>query len=624
MIVPVKKITIITFTEYVPYILGEMGKLGVIQLRRLAGKEYVERKFMGERVIGGEPEEYRKLYERFSKIYNELAQVMKIEGGPTEEVKSMPLDEVKGIIEELERSFEQLKYLNEIRPIIDAMAKHGINPGDLGETELVFSAAGIIKNESLPLLKAIEGRRDVSYKVYPLSDEESLLYVSGLFEVKPLVEKTLLKAGFRRIKLKPEVPKKADEARKWIEEQTETLKKRIQELIVETNYGKSIVHSMHVASAQTEIIRSKMISVIGGWVPEPKLPVVKSFIEKAKKRTKSIIIAYFEDPRPGEEPPTILKNPKFLKAYEVLTRQYGTPSHEEIDPTPALGIIWTILFGLMFPDAGQGIALIVLGYLFGYVIKKPIIGMRFTTIGKLMIRLGIAAFVTGLLVGEFFLMEIPPLFPGLREGWLHHPVYIIWLLKTSIFFGIASIITALILNIVNCLKAHEKVEALLGERGLPALLIFIGLVATIFSFTGMTIIPGVLRIPTMGMDALPFLGISIVGAVLLIVKSIVTREGAITSMGPIIEDFIGLFSNMISHLRIAGFALAHVALGAAVHEMMRVNPAIGIGMGLIFLNFFCLTIELMVVMIQALRLTYYEFATKFFRATGTPYKPYRA
>jgi vacuolar-type H+-ATPase subunit I/STV1 len=31
----------------------------------------------------------------------------------------------------------------------------------------------------------------------------------------------------------------------------------------------------------------------------------------------------------------------------------------------------------------------------------------------------------------------------------------------------------------------------------------------------------------------------------------------------------------------------------------------------------------MVVMIQALRLLYYEFSTKFFKGTGKPYTPYK-
>ena len=49
----------------------------------------------------------------------------------------------------------------------------------------------------------------------------------------------------------------------------------------------------------------------------------------------------------------------------------------------------------------------------------------------------------------------------------------------------------------------------------------------------------------------------------------------------------------------------------------------GIGVGIIFLNLFALTIEFLVCTIQALRLLYYEFMTKFYQGTGTPYTPWR-
>jgi V/A-type H+-transporting ATPase subunit I len=80
---------------------------------------------------------------------------------------------------------------------------------------------------------------------------------------------------------------------------------------------------------------------------------------------------------------------------------------------------------------------------------------------------------------------------------------------------------------------------------------------------------------------------------------------------------------MLSYARIAGFAIAHAAFALVVGELLHTNPALGIGLGLIFLNMFALTLELLVCMIQALRLLYYEFSTKFFKGTGVPYIPYR-
>ena len=41
------------------------------------------------------------------------------------------------------------------------------------------------------------------------------------------------------------------------------------------------------------------------------------------------------------------------------------------------------------------------------------------------------------------------------------------------------------------------------------------------------------------------------------------------------------------------------------------------------MNFLAMSIEFMVVIIQSLRLLYYEFSTKFYFGDGTPFKPFR-
>jgi V/A-type H+-transporting ATPase subunit I len=183
----------------------------------------------------------------------------------------------------------------------------------------------------------------------------------------------------------------------------------------------------------------------------------------------------------------------------------------------------------------------------------------------------------------------------------------------------------LVINVINSWRANERMEALLGEHGIAGIIIFIGIVMTAFHFLGITIIPGILVFPNLSMKVLtswPFF-VLIFGLILLILKSVIEKEGILNSFGPIIEDLVGFLVNILSFARIAGFAIAHAALAIVVHEMLHANLAIGIGMGLIFLNFFSLTIELLVVMIQALRLLFYEFSTKFFKGTGKTYDPFK-
>jgi V/A-type H+-transporting ATPase subunit I len=318
-----------------------------------------------------------------------------------------------------------------------------------------------------------------------------------------------------------------------------------------------------------------------------------------------------------------MKNPRLFKAYELLTRQFGHPDPREIDPTPISTILWIAMFGIMFPDVGQGIVIFLLGFIFVYKLKKPVVGMNMSKIGRLIMGLGISAMITGLLLGSFFLIEFQPLWPGLSKAWVANPNNVMWIIKIAIFFGIAQIIIGMSISIKNHLKEGEKLEAFLGEHGVAGLLTFGGVFIVALLFLGVRVVPEV-RLPAYGMNVLThwIIAIPIIGLVLIFIKPIISGEGASMGLGMVLEAAISSLSNMFSYARIAGFAIAHAAFGLVVAELLHVNPALGIGLGLIFLNFFSLTLEFLVVMIQALRLLYYEFSTKFFKGTGVPFKPF--
>lgn len=94
------------------------------------------------------------------------------------------------------------------------------------------------------------------------------------------------------------------------------------------------------------------------------------------------------------------------------------------------------------------------------------------------------------------------------------------------------------------------------------------------------------------------------------------------------ETFIVYFSNTLSFIRVAAFALNHVALSLAIFQlgtMLRSLPGGGLLYGLAIAggNLMILVLEGGVVMIQVLRLEFYEFFSKFFEAEGVPFQPFR-
>ena len=53
----------------------------------------------------------------------------------------------------------------------------------------------------------------------------------------------------------------------------------------------------------------------------------------------------------------------------MFVKMYGLPSYGEFDPTLLIAITYSIFFGFMFGDAGQGLVLLIGGFLL-YKFKK--------------------------------------------------------------------------------------------------------------------------------------------------------------------------------------------------------------------------------------------------------------
>ncbi|MBS7655992.1 hypothetical protein KEJ50_05800 [Candidatus Bathyarchaeota archaeon] len=698
MIIPVKKLTIITLINNEKKLLDRLGKLGVIQLRKLNEKEFIGFK----EVTSKEIREYEALYERlhtlkklieepekaskplahtnerlvFEKMeestltakgpsYNAIKKMKSVKpkeklsvGGPAlpywprktiqlikpEETKSIEysknstselyissIEELKEITSSLEEKIrttvERLKLLKDAKPALQILKAQKINPENIGMFGHIFAKAGIAKTQLMPFFRlTLKNYKSIAFKEAPISSKETFIYITGLTEFKPYIEELLNTIEFKEFNLPQGLPGKVEEDLIWIDEEAKRLEDKLHKLKEDLlSLEPIIIYSLNIYSAQSNLLRSRMMVVLQGWIPENKIKSLNAHLESLNKEVGGSIFFYYDDPLPDEDVPTVMENPKLFKVYEVLTRQYGYPSHEEADPTIISTILWVTMFGVMFPDFGQGLIILSLGLLFGFVLKRNVMGLNFAKLGKLMIGLGLSAMVFGLLAGEFFLLEVKPLWPGLIPGWVKTPSNVVWLIKIAIFFGITQIILALALSIKNYLKAKEYMEALLSEKGLAGLITFLGIVFTAFHFLGITVIPGVLTFPELKMNVLKHwsLVLTIIGVIAIALKPILTKEGATMSLGVLIETLISSLANMLSYARIAGFCIAHAAFALVVAELMHANPALGIGLGLIFLNLFSLTLEMMVVMIQALRLLYYEFSTKFFKGTGKPYTPYK-
>lgn len=106
-------------------------------------------------------------------------------------------------------------------------------------------------------------------------------------------------------------------------------------------------------------------------------------------------------------PPTKLKNPWWSRPFEFFVEMYGLPAYGETDVTGFVAITFTVLFGMMFGDVGQGIVLA----LFSTFMWK----VKHNDLFHLMIPCGISSTIFGLVYGSLFGYEeaLDPLYHAL-------------------------------------------------------------------------------------------------------------------------------------------------------------------------------------------------------------------
>lgn len=628
MPVPMRKFTVVTLREYEDIVLESLGVLGITELRKVEVPEF---ETFRERATE-ERGELEELSSKFRLLYGRL--IGQVRPKPTKEI-SIPGAELPSYLSEAERKVETIlaklsererelerfrgerNRLEEARSTSKVLAERGIQIGRLGDFETKMVKAGLISRQSVPKLERYLVKvKDVTYTVTPVSAKESFLRVEGSLERGAWVEAVFAVLNVREFPAG--VPEGIKDLIKGVDDDIRRVKKEISAVKKEleaveqdfVNRVGSIERHLRLdlSGAHSLVFRSKMVSIIEGWVPLNRVPALNKLLA-GEERIKGCFIAEYREPKPGEAPPSVIENPRIFKPFEVLTRLYGIPAYGELDPTPILTVVYMVMFGMMFGDVGQGIVLIAMGLIAVFGIKK---GMA-VAIGKLLVGVGLGATVFGFLYGEFFLMEFmhPILFSP-----IHELMGVIWL---SLYFGIVSIIVALVLGTVNAVKTGHRIDALLGEHGIAALIFY-----TCFIYAGLRFIQTGMRLSALLHWSLYA---AMAGLLMIFIKpvieAIVRHEGGIfeklmEGFGQAFVIAIEFLCNTMSYVRLAAFAIAHGALGLVASAMI---PLLGM-VGPIFANLIALSVELLSTAVQGLRLLYYEFMGKFYKGTGSPFRPF--
>ena len=341
---------------------------------------------------------------------------------------------------------------------------------------------------------------------------------------------------------------------------------------------------------------------------------------------------------PVSAAPVKLNNPRLLAPFQMLVTNFGIPEYGTIDPTPFVVITYLTMFGIMFADIGQG-AIIALTGIIGTVTIRKNDSMR--RLASLLIWCGAASVLTGFLFGSFFGFSVTrPLwfdFHGIVTGHAHPTSgvsSIFDILGITIKFGITVISCGLVFNWINLVIKKRWIRLFLDKTGIPGGWIYGGGIHCAWFMIRHDYRSAPPSLVLFFSVALP--------ALLLFFKAPLhaKQNGEPFTLSAffnfvmewiveLLEVFSGYLSNTLSFMRVAGLGIAHVSLMVAFFTLADLargtSPtAVSSFFALLLLiagNIMVILLEGLSAGIQALRLNYYEFFTKFFTGTGKLFQP---
>ena len=400
----------------------------------------------------------------------------------------------------------------------------------------------------------------------------------------------------------------------------EMLSDRAPQLIAAKNRLEELANNFDVRKLAARMEDNKEdYYILCGWMADED---VEKFLDEVKDDDKVFVVVEDDHDAYFGEPPTKLENPKLFKPFEMFVQMYGLPAHNELDPTVFVGLTYSFIFGVMFGDVGQGLLLMIGGFLIYHFKKAALAGIIATA--------GIFSTIFGFMFGSIFGFEdvIEPLW--IRP--IDHMTTLPFLGKlntvfiVAVAFGMFLIMVAMVLHIINAIKSKDIENAWFDANGLAGLVFYIAVVVTIVLFlTGQPLPGGIVMAVMFGIPLIVILFKEpITRAIQKRADKMEVGKGMFLVQGffEMFETLLSYFSNIISFIRIGAFAVSHAAIMEVVLQLAGAESGHPNWLGVVFGNLFVCGFEGLIVGIQVLRLEYYEMFSRFYKGSGHAFDPY--
>lgn len=537
--------------------------------------------------------DFDKVYEEIYSLYSEKE---KIKQGITEvHTKSMDLMPWKRLniaLKDIGENAMTVKMLGTVHADYDQAFKAMIEENDLVYADLVSEKAGIKYYLCVSLAKNRQ-------EAVELLRKNGFNQVKLAFSEEPAAELKSLEAA--EVKLNEALSENA----KAFAGNLEYLVKL--KALYEVEASEKVKHSSIENFKETNSIQ-----LISGYIPTSKEADFKRSIEETAKSHCDLSIKPAD--RDDENVPIVLKNNKFVSAFESLTKMYSLPKYNELDPTPALAPFYWFFFGMMVADIGYG-AVLFLGTLFG--IKKSNPKPPKDSLLRMINLCSIAVIFWGVMYGSLFGVTLK--MNGRPIAIFNTEKDFMLLLGVSIALGLVHLFSGLGVKAYMLIRDGKPVDAFLD----------VGL--WVFALVGLIGLIGGNMIDMGPAAMMVFKVLMIASMVGILVFGARDRESIGARIGGGIYELYGItgyIGDFVSYSRLMALGLAGAFIAYAVNLIAKL---VGHGPGLIasviilvVFHGFNIFLSSLSGYVHSARLTYVEFFGKFYEGGGIAFKNQKA
>src|SRR5215204_4339113 len=408
-------------------------------------------------------------------------------------------EDVKKSGDQLTSEKKRLELLESQLRQLEPIAHINYEVGALQKSSYLHSILGVIEEDKVARLETSLSR--VPHVFFTLKEDpkKPVVWLLGPRSASDNLERAAKSAFLNPLSLPDELNGTPEQITTTLKREIEASRQKISDL--EATLSKlaakyknelaQLLWDVHISRVMADAIvrfgQLRHTYVVVGWVPATDL---ENLTTRLKQASPEILIEAIPTSRTGHHShvPVALMNNKWLKPIQDFVTTFGRPSYGELDPTLLIAFSFPILYGAMFGDIGQGLVLMLVGFL----AHNRIFMKGLQSLGLLLVYAGFFATIFGFLYGSIFGFE-----GHLVEEYLHFHFEPLWMspleniltiLGLAIDAGIVILIFAFLLGLFNNIRSRDWGHFWFGHTGVVALIFYICFLALLGGFLADTAI----------------------------------------------------------------------------------------------------------------------------------------